>query len=123
MSVASDEAVIRRAGAAVAQDDRAALGAALTGDVVALVDSGGDLLAPILPVEGREAVVRELLATLSPRTGSTVAEQRVNGALALVARRGGRVEAIVSFGLRRRRIERVWIVRSPQKLRRWNAIP
>jgi RNA polymerase sigma-70 factor (ECF subfamily) len=123
MTVASHEAVIRRVGAAVAQDDPAALRAILTGDVVALVDSGGDLLAPVLPVEGPEAVSREVLAVLSPRTGATLTEQRVNGALALIARRGGRVEAIVSFGLRRRRIDRVWIVRSPQKLRRWNAIP
>jgi hypothetical protein len=50
-----------------------------------------------------------------------VSEQRVNGAPALVVRAASRVVAIVNFGVDGGRITHVWITRSPQKLRRWNA--
>ncbi len=102
-------------------EDARGLAALLHPDVIALVDSGGDLIAPTVALHGADEVIPEAFAALSLRSGSVVSEQRVNGAPALVVRRAGRVTAIVSLGIRRGRVGQVWITRSPQKLQRWNA--
>ena len=116
----SREAAVHAFRVASEREDLVALAALLHPDVVALVDSGGDLIAPLDVIRGAPTVTAEALAHLAPRPDGVVTEQPVNGVPALVLRRGGRVEAIVSFGFRGRRISHVWVTRSPQKLRRWN---
>ena len=90
----------------------------LSPDVVALVDAGGDLIAPTRPVSGVSAVAGTMLTTLA---GADLAEQQVNGVCALVARRGDRVVGIVSLAVRDGLVTRVWITLSPLKLQRWNT--
>ena len=90
----------------------------LSPDVVALVDTGGDVIAPTRPVSGVSAVADTMLATLA---GADLAEQQVNGVCALVARRGERVVAIVSLAVSHDLVTRVWITLSPLKLQRWNT--
>ncbi len=117
----SREAVVHEVLMASEVEDARGLAALLHPDVIALVDSGGDLIAPTVALTGPDEVVPELFATLSLRAGTEVREQPVNGAPALVCRRAGHAVAIVSFGIRRGRVAQVWITRSPQKLQRWNA--
>ena len=112
------DAVVHDLRLACERTDAPALHTLLSPDVVALVDTGGDLLAPTRPLEGVAAVADALLATLST---ADVTEQQVNGVRALVARRGGRVVAIVSLEVAHGRAIRVWITLSPLKLQRWNT--
>lgn len=116
----SREAIVHGFRVAAEDADANALAALLAADVVALTDGGGDVLAATTAVRGPDAVAAEAIALLSRRAGVEVAEQSVNAAPALIARRGGRVAAIVSLGVRDGRVTQVWITRSPQKLQRWN---
>ena len=109
------EATVRRIHAACEHPDAEALRALLP-RAVALMDTGGDLPASTEPVTGI-GVARRLLDLL---TGADLVVQPVNGACAIVARRSGRVTAIVSFGFDGAEVDRVWITLSPLKLRRWN---
>jgi RNA polymerase sigma-70 factor (ECF subfamily) len=115
------EAVVHGCRLASEREDAAALATLLHPDVVAVTDGGGDVIAPAVELRGRDEVVPELLANLAMRTGARVSEQQVNGAPALVVRRASRVVAIVSFGIDDGYVTRVWITRSPGKLRRWNS--
>ncbi|HTL41663.1 MAG TPA: NAD(P)H-binding protein, partial [Pseudolysinimonas sp.] len=89
--------------------------------VVGLVDGGGDVIAPITAITGRDAVAGHLIALLSPASGAVVTEHPVNAAPALVVRTDGHVVAVVSLGAADGMVTRVWITRSPQKLQRWNT--
>lgn len=109
------EATVRRIHAACEHPDAGALRALLP-RALALVDTGGDLPAPTDPVTGPD-VARRLIDVLA---GADLVVQPVNGACAIVARRSGRVTAIVSFGFDGADVDRVWITLSPLKLRRWN---
>ena len=98
--------------------DAPTLSTLLSPDVVALIDTGGDLLASTRPLVGVADVGDALLSTLGD---ADVTEQQVNGVCALVARRGDRVIGIVSLAVRDGLVTRVWITLSPLKLQRWNT--
>ncbi|MGN6502127.1 MAG: NAD(P)H-binding protein [Pseudolysinimonas sp.] len=115
----SREALVHRLRLAATRGDRATLRALLHAEAIALVDSGGDVIAPTGASAGRDAVVGELIALLAPASGS-VTEHPVNAAPALIVRAGGRVVAIVGVSVSDESVTRVWITRSPQKLQRWN---
>ena len=110
------DAVVQRVRAACEHPDARALEALLPPSVVALIDSGGDVIASTRPITGSDVVPR-LLDTLA---GASLTVQPVNGVCAIVARRAERVVAIVSFGFEGETITRVWITLSPLKLRGWN---
>ena len=110
--------VVRAVRQACERGDAQTLHALLEPGVEALVDTGGDLIAPTRPVSGVEAVADTMLATLA---GCELAEQQVNGEAALVARRGDRVVGIVSLAVRDDLVTTVWITLSPLKLQRWNT--
>ena len=112
------EALVTRVREACERADAPALAALLHPGVVALVDSGGDLIAETLPVSGADRVIPELLGVVA---GGSVAEQAVNGVGGLVVRRGIRVIAIVAFDVADECVTRVWITVNPLKLRRWNT--
>jgi uncharacterized protein YbjT (DUF2867 family) len=115
----SREALVHRLRLAATRGDRATLRALLHVEAIALVDSGGDVIAPTAAITGRDAVADELIALLAPTSGS-VTEHPVNAAPALIVRAGGRVVAIMGMSVSDESVTRVWITRSPQKLRRWN---
>jgi hypothetical protein len=110
------DAVVQRVRAACEHPDAPALEALLQPHAVALIDTGGDVIASTRPITGAD-VVPLLLDTVA---GASLTVQPVNGACAIVARRADRVVAIVSFGLEGEAIARVWITLSPLKLRGWN---
>jgi len=111
------DAVIHEIRLACERTDAPTLHTLLSPDVVALIDTGGDLLASTRPLVGVTDVGDALLTTLG---NADVTEHQVNGVCALVARRGGRVVGIVSLEVRDGMAVRVWITLSPLKLQRWN---
>ena len=111
------DALVERVLHACELRDAPALHSLLSPDVVALIDTGGDLIASTWPLTGTEVVPR-LLDALA---GADLTAHPVNGVCAIVARRGIRVTCIVSFGFEGDAIARVWITLSPLKLRRWNS--
>jgi RNA polymerase sigma-70 factor (ECF subfamily) len=115
---AERDALVTRVREACERTDAPALAALLHPGVVALIDSGGDLIAETLPVTGADRVIPELLGAVA---GAGVTVQAVNGVDGLVVRRGIRVVAIVAFDVADYRVTRVWITLNPLKLRRWNS--
>lgn len=111
------DAIIHQVLHACERADALTLHTLLPPHVVALIDTGGDLIASTWPLTGAEVVPR-LLGALD---GAVLSAQQVNGVSAIVARRGIRVACIVSFGFEGDSITRVWITLSPLKLRRWNT--
>lgn len=109
-------AIVQQVLEACERTDVPALHTLLSPDVVALVDTGGDLIASTWPLTGAEVVPRLLEAI----DGLSLSAQQVNGVAAIVGRRGIRVVCIVSFGFEGAGVARVWITLSPLKLRRWN---
>ena len=88
--------------------------------VTLVVDGGGRVSAPSAPVRGRHAAAAALVDVLPRDADSAVTVASVNGAPALVVRRGAEVVAVVVTALRGRRIATMWVVVNPDKLVHWN---
>ena len=99
--------------------DGAALAALLHRDVAAVVDDGGLTPGRSRVARGAAAVVRLVLESVG-EPGLVATEQPVNGQTGIVFRREGAVVAILCVGIRSGRIDDVWIVLGPLKLRSWN---
>ena len=69
---------------------------------------------------GRDAAALHLSAVLCPTGGIEVVQGSVNGRTGLVLRRGPLVVAVISVGVRRRRVDRIWITRQPDHLSDFN---
>jgi RNA polymerase sigma factor (sigma-70 family) len=84
-------------------------------------DGGGLVGAALRPVEGAEAIARYMvdLARLAPEM--EILERTVNGQPGLVACRDGVAVAVAAFDTSEDRIARIWVVRNPDKLRRWRG--
>ncbi|PJJ73423.1 RNA polymerase sigma-70 factor (ECF subfamily) [Diaminobutyricimonas aerilata] len=88
-------------------------------DTVAVADGGGVGGASPRPVEGA-ARVAWLFADLRHRAPDLVlAETEVNGVPGLIARRDGQTVAVISLSVSNGRIDRIWGVSNPEKLRAW----
>lgn len=112
--------------------DLAALIAVLDPAVVSTSDGGGAVRAARRPVEGAENVARFLLGILAKRADVAIEERLVNGRRGFVVVNGDRrVEAVLQLGVSLAapapaaavepdvpaRIDRIWIVLNPDKLR------
>jgi len=86
-------------------------------------DSGGVVPASLRPHEGAERIA-SYLVDLATRAGGmlTLLERSVNGQPGLVAEHEGVAATVFAFDIRGSRIQRVWAVRNPDKLRSWNLI-
>ncbi|MFC7640937.1 hypothetical protein ACFQX6_07970 [Streptosporangium lutulentum] len=51
----------------------------------------------------------------------TILERTVNGQPGLVAQQGGVIVTVAAFDVVGDRIQRIWAVRNPEKLRSWTA--
>ncbi|WIX99252.1 RNA polymerase sigma factor SigJ [Amycolatopsis mongoliensis] len=82
---------------------------------------GGGLAATFLhPIEGGERVARAWIELAGRRPGTmTFLERTVNGRPGLVARQDGVVVTVFAFEVAGDRIRHIWVVRNPEKLRRW----
>ncbi|MEJ2865785.1 RNA polymerase sigma factor SigJ [Actinomycetospora flava] len=102
--------------AAARDGDLAGLEALLAADVTLWSDGGGKVTAARRPVHGREAVARFLVGILGPgRWQGTGAAAEVNGAPAVLAFLGGRLDGVMAVegdG----EVRAVRILRNPDKL-------
>jgi RNA polymerase sigma-70 factor (ECF subfamily) len=87
----------------------------LDGEVVFRTDGGGVVTAALRPIEGRERVLRTLLAALRSASDLVLERRKVNGEPGLVARYDDRV-AVFAFVVRDGHIVGIDVVANPDKL-------
>ncbi|WP_432512202.1 RNA polymerase sigma factor SigJ [Kineococcus sp. SYSU DK001] len=121
--------VVRAFAHAAGTGDLAALSALLDPSVTLVSDGGGVVSAARRPVLGVSNVARFVLG-IACKDPSLRLEPTVTGdglAFLLVGGdagdQGGRVRAVVNFGVTDGRVREVWIQMNPAKLRVWDARP
>ncbi|MER7477746.1 RNA polymerase sigma factor SigJ [Streptomyces sp. NPDC126510] len=93
----------------------------LAPDATATGDGGGLVPAALHPVEGAEPVARFFAERARAVPGITLLECPVNGRPGLVARMDGVTVSVLAFDIAGDRIQHVWAVLNPHKLRPWKA--
>ncbi|MGI5219383.1 RNA polymerase sigma factor SigJ [Nocardia sp. CA-290969] len=90
-------------------------------EATAITDSGGLVTAAPEPITGPHAVAQFLLEVFDRQPDLVLEHTSVNGEPGLVARSGttAAVLAVISFTVHNDRIDRIWVVRNPEKLRQW----
>jgi len=102
--------------------DIGALVGLLDPTAVAVADGGGVVAASLEPIEGGEHVARYFVG-LAQRAGTlNLLERTVNGQAGLVAIHEGETAAVYAFDIAGDRIQRIWAVRNPAKLRLWTEL-
>jgi len=86
-----------------------------------IADGGGLARAALRPVEGGEQVAHHLVGIAARAPSPTILERTVNGQPGLVAQQEGVTVTVFAFGLGGDRIEHIWAVRNPDKLRPWTT--
>jgi RNA polymerase sigma factor (sigma-70 family) len=91
-------------------------------DATAIADGGGLAVTFLRPIEGGEQIARAWVE-IANRSLSTMmlVERTVNGQPGLVAQQDGRTLTVFAFDVAGDRINRIWAVRNPEKLRHWTA--
>ncbi|MET8139961.1 RNA polymerase sigma factor SigJ [Sphaerisporangium sp. NPDC005288] len=84
-------------------------------------DGGGVVSAVPRPVEGGERIARLFLEIAAVIPELTILERTVNGRPGLVAQRDGVTVTVAAFDVAGDRIQHIWAVRNPDKLRPWTA--
>ncbi|WP_240521597.1 RNA polymerase sigma factor SigJ [Amycolatopsis vastitatis] len=87
----------------------------------ATADGGGLVSAVLRPITGGERIARYTVDITGRIPALTLEETVVNGRPGLLARRGGAVVMVMAFDVAGESIKRIWAVRNPEKLRRWQA--
>ncbi len=91
-------------------------------DPIAVVDGGGLVSVSLTPVRGAADVARFLLDVYRRQPDLTLDAAIVNARPGLVARDGaGRTLAVLSLRLTGGRVDRIWVVRNPDKLAGWDS--
>ncbi|MFH8251564.1 hypothetical protein ACH3VR_14440 [Microbacterium sp. B2969] len=88
-------------------------------DAVLVVDGGGRVRAPLEPVEGREGIVETIVRFFEEHVEAATAVCSVNAEPGIAFHAGGEVVGVLTVGLRAERIDRLWLVANPDKLRDW----
>ena len=105
--------------AALGTGDAAQVAALLAEDTTWIGDGGAALLATRRPVVGRDRVARGLAGffrKMTPEMNLTFEVADINGAAAIVVRRGGEIERVTHLAVDAGRITTVWAVLNPDKL-------
>jgi RNA polymerase sigma-70 factor (ECF subfamily) len=103
-----------------AKDINALMGL-LDPDATAIADGGGLATTFLDPIEGGEQVARAWAEIADRRPGNmTFLERTVNGQPGLVAQQDGVTVSVFAFEVAGDRIKHIWVVRNPEKLRRWS---
>jgi Sigma-70 region 2 len=92
-------------------------------DATAIADGGGLATTFLHPIEGGEQIARAWVE-IAHRASSgdmTFLERMVNGQLGLVAQQDGVTVTVFAFEVAGDRIKHIWVVRNPEKLRRWTT--
>jgi RNA polymerase sigma-70 factor (ECF subfamily) len=88
----------------------------------AIADGGGLAVTFLSPIEGSEQIARAWIEIANRAPGSmTFLERTVNGQPGLVAQQDGVTVTVFAFDIAGDRIRHIWVVRNPEKLRRWTA--
>ncbi|MEV0661415.1 RNA polymerase sigma factor SigJ [Actinomadura luteofluorescens] len=91
-------------------------------DATASADGGGLATTFLEPIEGGERIARAWIQLASRRPDDmTFHERTVNGQPGLVAQQDGAVVTVFAFHVTGDRIQRIWVVRNPEKLHHWTA--
>ena len=85
-----------------------------------IADGGGIAVTFLEPIRGAEQIARAWvsIARRAP-AAMTFLERTVNGQPGLVAVQDGITVTVFAFEVSGTRITRIWVVRNPEKLRRW----
>ncbi|WP_410640396.1 RNA polymerase sigma factor SigJ [Amycolatopsis sp. lyj-346] len=86
-----------------------------------VADGGGLARALRHPIEGAERVARYAVDLTGRIPALAIEETTVNGQPGLAAWRDGAIVAVMAFEVAGASIRRIWAVRNPEKLRRWQA--
>ncbi|MEV7192595.1 RNA polymerase sigma factor SigJ [Streptomyces sp. NPDC093510] len=100
------------------QDIKALIGL-LDPEVSVVSDGGGLVRTRLEPVVGSAEVVQSLLVISARAPGATILERSVNGQPGLVVEHEGVIMAVMAFDVVGDRIQHIWGVRNPEKLRLW----
>ena len=87
---------------------------------VVLVADGGDKPGALLrPLQGAAMVARAMIAATRKHdvAPSDVRRATINGLPGIVRFQAGRAAAVMAFGIAQGRIDSVWIISNPDKLR------
>ena len=90
--------------------------------VTAVADGGGVVLASLYPIEGSDQVARYFIQLAQLAGTVTLFERTVNGKPGLVAIHEDAIASVYAFGIVDGRIQRIWVVRNPDKLRLWSHL-
>ncbi|MDR5699657.1 RNA polymerase sigma factor SigJ [Agromyces aerolatus] len=128
-SAADHDRLVTAFRAACEAGDLEALIAVLDPGVVSTSDGGGKVNAARRPIDGADNVARFLLGILAKRPDVSIEERAVNGRTGfVVVNPDGGVEGVLQLGTSsadgrpgHARIDRIWIVLNPDKLRAWRA--
>ncbi|WP_410658564.1 RNA polymerase sigma factor SigJ [Amycolatopsis sp. lyj-112] len=118
---AAQRAVVRAFKEAWEAKDIDALVGLLDPAAIVIADGGGLVNAVLRPIEGGGQVARYLVGIGDRAPGLTILERTVNGQPGLVAQHDGVTVTVAAFAVAGDRIERIWAVRNPEKLRPWTA--
>lgn len=104
-----------------AQDIDALIGL-LDPDATATADGGGLATTFLHPIEGGERIAHAWAEIARRRPGDmTFVERTVNGRPGVVAEQGAVIVTVFAFEVSGGRITHIWVVRNPEKLRRWRT--
>ena len=95
--------------------------ALLRSDVALTLDSGGHSDGAHR-VDGADEVARAIVALLRRDPGCRLEGGHVNGRPGIVMLSGDRVVGVINALRRGSRVQEMWIVVNPDKLRHWNAV-
>ncbi|MET8102469.1 RNA polymerase sigma factor SigJ [Streptomyces sp. NPDC005236] len=102
-----------------AKDIEALIGL-LDPDATAIADGGGLARTFLHPIEGGERIAHAWAELARRRPADmTLLERTVNGRPGLVAQQDGVTVTVFGFEVADDRIRHIWVVRNPEKLRRW----
>ena len=91
-------------------------------DATAIADGGGIATTFLRPIEGAEQIAHAWIEIARRRPGNmTFLERTVNGQLGLVAQQDGVTVTVFAFAVAGDRVKHIWVVRNPEKLRRWTT--
>ena len=91
-------------------------------DATATADGGGLAITFLSPIEGGDQVARAWIEIANRVPANmTFLERTVNGQPGLVAQQDGATVTVFAFDVAGDRIRHIWVVRNPEKLRRWTT--
>jgi RNA polymerase sigma-70 factor (ECF subfamily) len=87
----------------------------------AVTDGGGLVSASLEPITGAEPVASFLLGVFRRQPDLTISETTVNGRPGLLTRARETQMAVITLEAKGGRVEKLWVVRNPEKLSAWRA--